>query len=177
MKTFTRTTLALLAVAGIFAGVAVAEARLPQTETLILEHSANDKTYGDVLADQLDGSVSQTVTYGGVFASSNNTIIVTAKRATRARGVVTGTSTYASVAVPFYLGTTNCQSVTATAADSLTIGSNGGYVPTVTGKAGWLLLNSNGTATLKIRKAPTQSYYGCTVLPNGRVTAGAVFSF
>lgn len=176
MKISTR-YLALLAVAGACAIAAVAEARLPTTETTMLEHAVNDFQYGDVLADQLDGIVSETIAYGGKTVNSNNTIVVTAKRPIRLRTHVVGSATYASFAVPFYLGTTDCQSVTATAATTLSGGVIGGYIPTVTGKAGWLLLNSNGTATLNVMHAPSVTYTACTILPNGKVNAGAAFSF
>lgn len=168
--------------------------QLPTEETQKLQIAVKDKYYGLALASQLDGVWGVKIAYGGVFASSNQTMIVTAYRPlsntwTAPSGTATPGKTpipqlnaaalFPSVAMQVYVSDTSispagaCLNPTATALTTLTIGSNGGFVPLVTGKAGMLILNSNGTATLKITKTPTlKSYAGCVVMPNGRIAVG-----
>lgn len=173
---------ALLTVVGALVA-ARADASLPQTETQMLEHAVNDKYYGDVLAVTQDTIYSATFSLRGVSVNSNNVLSVTAKRATQGAAlghsvVLNASAGFPSGALYFYLsGTSHCAGVTATAATTLAVSSNGGFVPTVTGKAGLLLLNSAGTTNLSIMHAPSFTAYPCVVLPSGRIAAGSAITF
>lgn len=175
---------AVVYLAGAFAiDMHQASATLPLTEKQMLEHAVNDLYYGDVLAVTQDGVYSAAFSLRGTTASSNNVISLTARRATQAAAlghpaVLNASASHPSGALYFYLSSSQyCTSIAATAATTLAVGSNGGYIPVVSGKTGWLLLNSAGTASLSIMHAPSFTAYPCVILPSGRVTPGAVVSF
>jgi hypothetical protein len=195
MKNFVRTTmhmfktrpairLMLLGLLGaVVTGFAIhADAVLPITERTELEHAVLDKQYGDVLATQLDGIYSVTITTQGKFSTSN-VLKISGFDASRAHHSLAAAPLYAkraavSAMLFCYLGTTPAaRNITATAVDSMVLGTNGGFIPVVTGKAGWVILNSNGIASLVLTKAAAGTYIAACALPNGRVTTSHGIAF
>lgn len=153
-----------------------------------LANAVKDKGYGKVLQSIMDTPWTLSMSWRGTTVNSNNVLTVTAYRAdnlswyAKTPAVFGNSAGDMAGALWIYFsdsaGTATganvpCLTPTATAMTTIASGTNGGFVSTVTGIEGLLLLNSAGTASLNVKKTATfKTYIPCVVMPTGRVAVG-----